>query len=663
MKNGVKMFKRILRRLSAFLNEFQMPFSPKGGGRRLFIDFFLRHRPWFIAAFQAALIFCSLVFAWLLRFEFSLPYRRLLFSAAPLLILIRLAAIARYGLLRGWWRFSGLNDALDILKAVAASSGVFYFVMRFLLGMTGFPRSIYVLEALLTAGVLAGVRLFTRALAESLPRDSAKSKRVVIIGAGFAGEMILREIERPGTGFHAVACLDDDESKRGLKLLGVPVVGTVDQLPAVLAKDAVDEVFIAAPSATGAQMQRIVDICERSCAKFKTVPALRDLIAGHVILDQLREVNLDDLLGRDPVAIDMNSVHEQLSDRVVLVTGAAGSIGSELCRQILEYEPATLLCLDQSETGIFFLRNELLKRAASTQCIFTIADIRDAERIKRIFTEHRPQVVFHAAAYKHVPLMEWNPHEAVENNVFAFLSLLSIAEEAACEGFVLISSDKAVNPSSVMGATKRICELIVASRPTNGLRCVSVRFGNVLGSSGSVVPVLQEQLRKKQPLTVTHPDIRRFFMTTREAVTLVLQAFTVGNRGDILVLDMGRPMRIMDLARNLIRLSGKSEQEVKIEIIGLREGEKLTEELFSSAEEVFPTVCERIRRIRSIPPSWPKLDRHLRELRVSLMSDGAHSIRKKIKEIVPEFTGALLEPTEEAMPERPLVSTHAAGRD
>jgi len=334
----------------------------------------------------------------------------------------------------------------------------------------------------------------------------------------------------------------------------------------------------------------------------------------------------------------LRSVRKQIEGRVVLVTGAAGSIGSELCRQILEYGPSTLLCLDQSETGIFYLEQELSKMKTPGQAVFCVADVGDSERVGAIFAQYSPEVVFHTAAYKHVPVMERNVQEAMKNNVFALLSLLEIAEENGCEGFVVISSDKAVNPTSIMGATKRIGELITACRPSNGMRCVSVRFGNVLGSNGSVVPLFQEQLRRSEPLSITHPEIKRFFMTGREAVSLVLQAFAIGKRGDTLVLDMGEPVRILDLARTLIRLSGRSEREVGIRFTGLRDGEKLKEELYYTTEQIHPTAFEKIKRIRGPLAGWSQLQRHLNELKGSLGVDEAEHVRRKIKAIVPEYS-------------------------
>jgi FlaA1/EpsC-like NDP-sugar epimerase len=598
----------------------------------------LRHRPWFIGFFQAWLVVASLVLAWLLRFDFTLPYRSVLALSIPILLLCRLGTMAYYGLLRGWWRYAGIRDGFDILKAVGSGSVLFWFLIRFVLSATAFPRTVYILEAMLTAGLLAGVRLLSRAVAESVREDISSCTRVILIGAGSAAQTIIREIRRADSRYAAVGCLDDDRSKLGIRIDNVRVLGTIDQLPEVLSSEPADEVLIAVPSATGSQMRRFVEICNRANIGFRTVPALKDIIAGQVTVSQLREVSLEDLLGREPVQIDLDAVRRQIVGRTVLVTGAAGSIGSELCRQILDYGPTRLICLDQSETGLFFLRLNLIQHKNGSQLVFRVADICDSERVSALLSEFTPEIIFHAAAYKHVPMMESNVQEAVKNNVLALVGLLDLAAEAGCKGFVLISSDKAVNPTNVMGATKRICELIIASRPPNGMRCVSVRFGNVLGSSGSVIPVLKQQLRDHQPLTITHPEIKRFFMITPEAVALVLQAFAIGDHGDILVLDMGESVRILDLARSLIRLSGKFEHDVQIQFTGLRDGEKLEEELFYNHEKVLPTSCGKIKRTTGTMKNWPGLCRQLEELRVAMSVDGAEPIRIKIKEIVPEYS-------------------------
>jgi FlaA1/EpsC-like NDP-sugar epimerase len=578
------------------------------------------------------------------------------------LIAVRLITLRIFNLHRGWWHFSGIKEALDIFKAVTLGTAVFWAIMS-AIRIPNFPRSIYLLEAILTAGFLASGRLFSRLMAETMRRGVKATKKVILIGAGFAAQMLIREIQRAGSGYEVLGCIDDDPTKKGIRIHGAPVLGRVGELPRLLSRYAADEVLIAVPSATGEQMQRFITVCQLAKIHFRTVPALRDILNGKATVQQFREVRIEDLLGRDPVKMDLEAVRRGLTGKVVLVTGAAGSIGSELCRQIRNYGPRQLVCLDQNETGIFYLQMELtaeMKRGGSIH--FCVADVRDTERMRVIFREYRPDFVFHAAAYKHVPIMEKNVQEALNNNVFALLSLLDISEESECEAFVLISSDKAVNPRNVMGVTKRLGEMILACRDSRYVRCVSVRFGNVLGSSGSVIPVLQQQLRTGQPLTITHPEISRFFMTTCEAASLVLQAFTIGEHGDILVLDMGEPVSIVQLAKTLIRLSGKSEDEVSISFTGLREGEKLHEELFFSSENVCPTSEQKIRRVRSKPMTWSNLDRHLKELRASMSIDGAAPILAKLSQIVPEFTHAREENSLKA-DEVPIHSLHrTAGR-
>ena len=598
----------------------------------------LRKTSWFVAAFQALLVAFSLIFAWLLRFDFTLPNRPLLSLAIPILVLIRVLTIAKCGLLHGWWKYTGLGDAFGVVKAVSFGSAAFLLFMRYGLQLVSFPRSVYLLEPILTAGLLIGVRISSRALAESVRQDLTSSKKVIFIGAGVAAQTAAREIKRSKSGYVVLGYVDDDQSKFGLKIDGIPVLGAVNQLPGLVKRYPVDEILIAVPSASPKQLQRFVEICEQISVKFRTIPALADIITGRVLIRQFREVRIEDLLGRDPVEIDLESVRKQVRGGVVVVTGAGGSIGSELCRQVLAYEPQTLICVDQNETAVFYLQRELRAQEKRTHQVFCVADVGDRERMRSIFTEHTPHIVFHAAAYKHVPVMETNVQGAIKNNIFALLDLLKVAQGNGCHSFVLISSDKAVNPTSVMGVTKRIGELIISCRPTGGMRSVSVRFGNVLGSSGSVIPVFKDQIQNNQPLTITHREMRRFFMTTREAVSLVLQAFAIGKHGDTLVLDMGTPVRIVDLARTLIRLSGKIEQQVPIRFTGLREGEKLVEELFYSDEEVCPTSCPKIKRARGSSPGWLPLKTQLEELRTTMFMDGTGLIRAKFKEIVPEYS-------------------------
>ena len=605
----------------------------------------LSRNSWFVGAFQALLIFVSLILAWFLRFDFTLPDRRMLVGAACLLILVRISMIGAFGLLHGWWRYTGLSDAFDVTKCVFSGSVIFIILSRAIYKQA-FPRAIYLLEPLLTAGMLIGVRIFSRVLAESVRQDLAAATKVLLIGAGVGAQMVVREISRPGSEYAPLGFVDDDQSKHGLKIEGLPVFGAVDRLPGLVAHYPVDEILIAVPSASSQQMQRFVEICERARVKFRTVPALRDVIAQRVSISDFRDVNVEDLLGRNPVEIDLHSVRSEICGRSVVVTGAAGSIGSEICRQLLDHEPATLVCVDQSETGMFYLERELLARNGHTSLQCHVADVGNRKRMDKIFREVRPEAIFHAAAYKHVPLMEENVSAAVQNNVFGLMNLLEAASENDCRRFVLISSDKAVNPSSVMGATKRIGELIIAHQPTNGMRCLSVRFGNVLGSSGSVIRTLQEQLRNREPLTVTHPEVNRFFMTIREAVSLVLQASVIGEKGDTLVLDMGQPILILDLVRTLIQLSGKNENDVAIRFTGLRDGEKLSEELFYENEDVGLTSFPKIKRARGQVREWHALRSQLEELEETLFLNGADSIRAKIKDILPEYSYQAIMPKE-----------------
>jgi len=532
---------------------------------------------------------------------------------------------------------TGISDAVDVLKAILTGSFAFLVIVRYGLGLKVFPLSIYALEALITFTLLTGVRVLSRMLAETVRADST-SKRLLLVGAGHAAQMIIRETQEVETGYRVIGCVDDNPLKKGLRVLGVPVLGPVEALTKVVSQQRIDEVLIAIPSAAPAQKRRLVAICKEAGVVFRTVPEMAELIAGRATLQQVREVSLADLLGRIPVDLDLESVREHIRGRVVMVTGAAGSIGSELCRQIRIYKPKLLVCLDQNETGIFHLQHQLAQGEDAERKVFCVADFCNPERMRKIFLTYGVEIVFHAAAYKHVPVMEDNVEEAVSNNVFGLLALLNVAQSSHCSTFVMISSDKAVNPTNVMGCTKRVGELILAAWPGEQLRCVSVRFGNVLGSNGSVIPLFQEQIRHDPPITITHPEITRFFMTIAEAVSLVLQAFAIGRHGDTLVLDMGEPVRVVDLAKTLARLSGKSRQEFKF--IGLRPGEKLFEELFYPNEQVLPSACAKIACTESIKLAWPALKRGLEELYVAMSLGERGAILARLKQIVPQFTYA-----------------------
>ncbi len=556
---------------------------------------------------------------------------------------------------------SGLSDAVDISKAVVTGSFTFLLIVRYGLELKTFPLSVYVLEALITFILLTGVRVLSRLLAETVRRVSGL-KRLLLVGAGHAAQMIIREIQEAETGYQVIGCVDDSSLKKGLRLLGVPVLGQVQTMAKIILAQKIDEVLIAIPSATPAQMCRLVAICKDAGVAFRTVPGLAELLAGRVRLQDVREVSLTDLLGRIPVDLDLEAVREHVRGRVVMVTGAAGSIGSELCRQIRSCQPKLLICLDQNENGIFHLQHQLAGDKSNDQAkdkdndhghdnghgnhtgnndrnVFCVADFSNTERMRKIFLSYGVEIVFHAAAYKHVPVMEANVEEPVSNNVFGLLALLNVAERSNCSTFVMISSDKAVNPTNVMGCTKRVGELILAAWPGERMRCVSVRFGNVLGSNGSVIPLFQEQIRQNQPITITHPEMTRFFMTISEAVSLVLQALAIGRNGDILVLDMGKPIRVAELARTLERLSGKTHQEFKF--IGLRPGEKLFEELFYPEERVWPSACAKIACTESVRLARPMLKRGLDELYIAVSLGGRASILDHLQRIVPQFSYAV----------------------
>ena len=617
----------------------------------------LRLRFWIILTFDTFLFSASLIGAWLLRFEFTLPHRDVLFGALPILLLMRLAALGRFNLFRGYWRYTGISDIADIVGATALGSVGFLVTERWFLGIKAFPITIYCLEPLLAIAGLCGARLFSRMLVHSVRGvwRGRSEKTAIIVGAGDAAERLLNDL--PRCGYMAVGLVDDEPAKIGGRIHGVSVIGSIDDLPRLVRKRAVEEVLIAIPSATGRQMRRITALCEESGARFRMIPGMSDLINGKVTAEQLRDVKLDDLLGREPIHFDLQAVRQQLTGKVVMVTGAAGSIGSELCAQLLYYKPSKLVCLDQDESALFFLEQKIGDAAAKVCAEYCVADVADRQRMKGLISAAGVDVIFHAAAYKHVPMMETNTSEAVRNNVLALMSLLDVAEQCGCADFLMISSDKAVNPTNVMGCTKRVCELIMAAKPNSKMRRVSVRFGNVLGSQGSVIPVFQEQIRKQGIVTVTHPDITRFFMTIPEAVSLVLQAFTIGKHGEIMVLEMGKPIKIVDVARTLIRLCGKSEDDVEIVFTGLRKGEKLHEELFYASESASRTDLAKIFCTSSKLMSWPVLHEHLRELEGMVYASTDTMIREKLKQIVPEYRYV-----EEAVPIEVLPS-HIAGRE
>ena len=556
------------------------------------------------------------IFAWLaaywLRFNLDMPPE---FQAAALTTLawvvpLQAAAFWRFGLYRGIWRFASLPDLKRIVLAIGLAALLIPLVLILFRVNSVVPRSVMIIDPLLLVILMGGSRLAYRAwkehrLASVLHPDS---KPVLVAGAGSAADFLLREQARNPSGFHVVGLLDDSRDKQGRLVQGIPVLGALDDVVDHAKRMEVDDVVLALPSIAHEVRKRITKNCAEAGLNVLTVPSLEDLVAGRVSVSSLRPIELDDLLGRDPVDLDDSGLHRLLTSQVVMVTGAGGSIGSELCRQIARFEPAKLVLFEQSELALYAMDEELSNRFPGLKIAPVIGDVKDAVWVNQVMAENRPAVVFHSAAYKHVPLMEsCNAWEAVRNHVLGTQVVAAAAQAHGVGKFVMISTDKAVNPTNVMGATKRLAEMACqAMQQPTGTRYVSVRFGNVLGSSGSVIPKFQKQIEAGGPVTVTHPEITRYFMSISEAAQLVLQAGLMGEGGEIFVLDMGEPVKIAELAKLMIRLSGADEDRIRIEYTGLRPGEKLYEELLADDESTLPTPHAKLRvaKARETDATW-----------------------------------------------------------
>lgn len=578
--------------------------------------FLVRFRRPVVLALHLLLLPIGYYAAFAVRFDFSVPeeYLRLFWRTVPYVVGFRLAAFAVFGLFHGWWRHAGMSDLVQLVKAATVSSGLLVVVLFMSGDLQGLetapmPRSVLVLDWITALLLFGGIRFAVRAFRERrlIRWRPASGKRTLIIGAGAAAERLLRESQRDGESqLCPVVIVDDDPDKLGMRLHGVPVVGTSAVLGEVAARHGIELVVIAIPSATRREMRSVVDACLAAGVDFKIVPSLRELLDGRARLGQIRDVEIDDLLGREAIQLDPGSL-EEFENRTVLVTGGAGSIGSELARQVAGLGVRRVVLLDQSESPLYFTHLELQAAHPDLSVVPIVADVTDSAAIETVFMRHRPDVVFHAAAYKHVPLMEENPIEAVRNNVLGTLSVAQAAARFGASRFVLISTDKAVYPSSVMGATKRVAEQIVLGWPAlrrSSTDFRAVRFGNVLGSDGSVIPLFKRQLDANRPLTVTHPEVTRYFMTIPEAVQLVLQAAALPEAGGrITMLEMGEPVRIVELAENLVRLSGLEPYvDVPIVFTGLRPGEKLHEDLMSDVEATVPTSVGKVRIVQTCEP-------------------------------------------------------------
>jgi len=548
-----------------------------------------------MAVIDAALIICALALGLYLRFDWNVPgiwadrLEALLLPA----VLINIAIYYLFGFYRRIWRYAGVDELLLIAIAVSLGSGGIYLYSL----VTGIflPRSSYIIAWFLM--LLRG-----------------KKKKVLIVGAGEAGVLVARELKRHGDALQMklVGYLDDDQGKQKQIIQGLPVIGRLNALPDVVAQRGVAEVVIAMPSAPYSTLQEIIGLCADLQIKIKTVPGIYEILKGQVSINSLKEVEIEDLLRRPPVTVDLEAIADYLEDEIVMVTGAGGSIGGELCRQIARSKPGKLVLADHDENGIFYIHGELSRQYDDLELIPLVIDIKERDRLKKVFEKYSPKVIFHAAAHKHVPLMEINAEEAVNNNIEGSKNLINLASEHGAKRFVFVSTDKAVNPSSVMGATKRVVEIYLQDKARNCNSCVycAVRFGNVLGSQGSVVEIFRRQIAGGGPVTVTDPEMKRYFMTIPEAVQLVIQAGALGQGGEIFVLDMGEPVKIVDLARDMIILSGlRPEQDIKIEFTGLRPGEKLYEELFSDRENFAVTRHEHSLKNPPHPAPLPQGER------------------------------------------------------
>ncbi|NOZ06577.1 MAG: polysaccharide biosynthesis protein [Chloroflexi bacterium] len=613
----------------------------------------MRNRHFFLI--DLLLLPAAAVLAFALRLD-TISFQRqgaALLAFTALIVPVQVITGALLGLYRRYWRYASVDELALVAGSVTLASVVGAALLFALLlpwaGIRSFPRSVVLIDWLLALVAVGGPRFAVRLIERERQRRRRKlrlgpEKRILVIGAGNAGCMIVKEMQaNPQLGMIPAGFVDDDCSKQGADIHGVTVLGGRKDIPRLVRECRVSEVIIAMPTAPGDTIRKIVQISEQAGVAVRTIPGIYELLSGKVGVRQIREVRIEDLLRRDPVRVDEDGVAKMIQGARLLVTGAGGSIGSEICRQAANFGVAELVLLGHGENSLFQISRELQRNYPHLALHAVVADIRDRRRLEATFRRHRPQVVFHAAAHKHVPLMEANVEDAVTNNILGTRNLVEIASAHGVQRFVLISTDKAVNPTSIMGATKRVAELIVqdAARE-NGRDFVAVRFGNVLGSRGSVIPTFQEQIARGGPVTVTHPDVRRYFMTIPEAVQLVMQAAALGRGGEVFVLDMGEPVRIADLAYDLITLSGfEPDRDVKIAFTGLRPGEKLFEELFIEGEEYRQTCHEQIFMARngfSAPPADlpSEMDLLLRLARAGKES----AVRQQLRRLVPEYTPA-----------------------
>ncbi len=598
---------------------------------------------------DACIVAAAYVMAHWLRFEgsISLSDWAKISQALPYLVPLKLVCFFGFGLYRGMWRYTSLADLRNIFGAVSLASAVIVLFILYEYRFEGYSRSVYVIDWGLTFMFVSGFRVLIRIVSGSQfvssrarkdPRGDLPVKKLLIVGAGNAGEKVLREIyETQWHRFRPAGFLDDDPWKKGKTIHGIPVLGGLDDVGRI--KVGFDEILIAIPSVRGEAMRRIVSLCEETGKPFRTVPGIWELIEGKVSVKSIRKVRIEDLLDREEVHLDEEGIRQYIKDKRVLITGAGGSIGSELVKQVGHFHPQAVALLDFSEENLFEIEGRCRQRFGFIPVSGFLVDVKNRRTVRRAFREFGPDVVFHAAAYKHVPMQEMHPWEAVFNNIAGTRNMVEAALENRVERFVLVSTDKAVRPANVMGATKRVAEMIVeCANGDSATRFMAVRFGNVLWSSGSAIPTFQKQISRGMPVTVTHPEITRYFMSIMEAAGLILQAGAMGRENEIFILDMGKAMRIVDLARDLIRLSGlEPDKDIPIQFVGLRPGEKLYEELITEGEGIVATEHEKILVLKGNAPNRDALNVQIDELLVVADTYDAAAIREKLQKIVPEF--------------------------
>ncbi|MGE0267498.1 MAG: polysaccharide biosynthesis protein [Candidatus Omnitrophota bacterium] len=606
------------------------------------LKFLLKYRRLVTIFVHAILFIMAYVFAYLLRFEFDIPEYQMVnfYEALPMVIAIQLMIFGFLGLFHELWHYISIEDVVQLIKANVTAS-ILFLALTKLLGWNSFPRSIIILDFILALGFSSGLRLSLKMFKDYLQRNkysSVRAHRILIVGAGEAGVMLLKEITRnnPGMGGEVVGFIDDDPLKQKSNIQGVRIMGTRCEIPQVVTKHKVDEIILAIPSADGGTVRGILAHCEKTKTKIQVIPGIKQILSGEKQLKP-RDVHPDDLLGRETVTINTEEVRQYIKNRVVLVTGAGGSIGSEICRQVASFVPKELILLDHYENSLYFLLLELKNTYPHLLTTPIIGDVRDVGLLKQVFSRARPQVVFHAAAHKHVPLMEINPAAAVKNNIFGTRNMIYASNHYGVERFVFISTDKAVNPINTMGMSKRVAEMILQARAQKSkTKFMAVRFGNVLGSAGSVVPLFKQQIEKGGPVTLTDPAVKRYFMSIKEACMLVLQAGALGKGGEIFILDMGEQIKVLDLAHNLITLSGLvPEKDIEIQYVGLRPGEKLEEELLLDKEKDAMTQHNKIFvNYCGVTFNRQVLGRNLRRLHRKTQEINEEEINRLLMEII-----------------------------